>query len=71
MTEVDQREVPTRPSALDAAKAFIEGLLAAGPQPAADLLHAAAEVGHAEHTVRRAAKVLGVKAVKSRGPRSK
>lgn len=56
---------PDERSALEDAKEFLRSLLAKGPVPSKQLMRDAHEAGHAERTLKRAKKVLGVEATKS------
>jgi putative DNA primase/helicase len=54
-------------SALEEAGDFLRAVLADAPMPAKRLLSEAREAGHAEKTIRRAAKAIGVEVVKEGG----
>ena len=61
----EQSDDPEERSAIEDAKGFLFGLLADGPLTAKQVMREAHEAGHAERTIKRAKKALGVEARKA------
>jgi AraC-like DNA-binding protein len=50
---------PERPTRRDEAEAWLREFLAGGPRPVKEVIDAAQELDHSEHTLRRAFKAMG------------
>lgn len=57
-----------RPSPLDSASSLLDSMLADGPRPAAEIKHAAANLGISSTTLFRARRVRNVRSIKTSGP---
>ena len=61
----EQSDDPEERNALEDARGFLLALLADGPMPAKQIMREAHEAGHAERTIKRAKKALGIEARKA------